>query len=64
MFFSVNSFVELVEYLFTVPGVKVFLSSKVNQDGLEKYFSMVRQNRGSNENPTVHADTTSCKFSM
>jgi len=45
--------VELVQYLFTVPGLKVFLSSKLNQDILEKYFGIVRQNRGSNENPTV-----------
>jgi len=49
----VNSFVELVQYLFTIPGVKVFLSSKLNQDVLEKYFGIMRQKRGSNENPTV-----------
>ena len=29
---AVKAFVELVEYLFTIPGVKVFLSEKISQD--------------------------------
>ena len=48
-----NSFVRLVQYLFTINGVEIFLSSKLNQDVLEKYFGIMRQNRGSNENPTI-----------
>ena len=34
----VNSFIELVEYLFTIPGVTVFLSNQMYQEPLEKMF--------------------------
>lgn len=44
---------ELVEYLFTIPGVKVFLSRRLSQDPLEKYFGCVRQSSGSHENPNA-----------
>ena len=38
-----KSFVELIQYIFTVPGVKVFLSEKISQDPLEKFFGCQRQ---------------------
>ena len=37
------SFVELVRYLFTVPGVTSFLSGKLCQDRLEKFFGQIRR---------------------
>ena len=48
-----NSFVELVEFLFTIPGVKAFLSEKLSQDPLEKFFGCQRQRGRVNENPTA-----------
>lgn len=50
---AVKSFVALVRYLFTLPGVKVFLSERVSQDPLEKFFGCQRQRGGVNENPNV-----------
>lgn len=50
---AVKSFVELVKYLFTVPGVSSFLSGKINQDPLEKFFGRQRQRGRVNENPSV-----------
>lgn len=44
---------ELVEYLFTIAGVKVFLSEKVSQDPIEKFFGWQRQRGRVNENPNV-----------
>ena len=44
---------ELVQYLFTIPGVKSFLSERIQQDPLEKYFGRQRQRGRVNENPTV-----------
>ena len=52
-FFVVKSFVKLVKFLFTVPGVTCFLSEKLSQDPLEKFFGCQRQRGGVNENPTV-----------
>ena len=49
-FFVVKSFIELVEYIFSIPGVEKFLSGKLSQDPLEKFFGCVRQSRGINEN--------------
>jgi len=49
----VKSFTELVPQLFAIPGVKVFLSERINQDPLEKFFGCQRQRGGWNENPTV-----------
>ena len=49
---SAYSFIELVQYLFTVPGVKSFLSEKISQDPLEKYFGQHRQRGRTNENPS------------
>ena len=45
IFFVVKSFIELVEYVFSIPGVEKFLSGKLSQD--------VRQSRGTNENPNA-----------
>ena len=47
-FFTVQSFVALVRYLFTLPGVKVFLSECLCQDPLEKFFGCQRQRGGVN----------------
>ena len=43
-----------VKYLFSQPGVECFLSGKLCQDPLEKFFGCQRQRGGVNENPTVH----------
>ncbi len=45
---------QLVPYVFTIPGVKVFLSKKLCQDPLEKFFGCQHQRGGVNKNPTVH----------
>jgi len=39
---------------FTIPGVTAFLSEKLCQDSLEKFFGCQRQRGGVNDNPTVH----------
>ena len=44
---------ELVEYIFTIKGVKVFLSERLSQDPLEKFFGCQRQRGTTNENPNV-----------
>ena len=48
-----HSFVEVVRYLFGIPGVKFVLSERFSQDPLEKYFGNQRQRGGTNENPNV-----------
>ena len=50
---SVHSFVELTEFLFTIPDVVVFLSNRLCHDPLEKFFGQQRQRGGTNENPNV-----------
>ena len=50
---TVKAFIELVKYLFTLPGVKCFLSEQISQDPLEKFFGNQRQRGGVSENPTV-----------
>lgn len=52
-YFPVKSFIQLVQYLFTLPGVTSFLSEKISQDPLEKFFGRQRQRGGANENPNV-----------
>ena len=47
------SFVELVQYAFTIPGVSVFLSNRVCQDPLENFFGQQRQRGRAHENPSV-----------
>ena len=49
----VKSLVELVPYLFSIEGVKVFFSERLCQDPLEKFFGCQRQRGHTNENPTV-----------
>ena len=49
----VSSFLELYSFIFKIPGVKCFLSNRICQDPLEKYFGMQRQSGGTNDNPTV-----------
>ena len=49
----VSSFLELIPYLFKIKGVTHFLSEKLSQDPLEKFFGCQRQKGRSNENPTV-----------
>ena len=51
--FSVKSFVELVQHVFTIPGVTVFLSNRVCQDPLENFFGQQRQRGRAHENPSV-----------
>ena len=54
MFLSiVKSFIDLVRYIFTLPGVKSFVSERVSQDPLEKYFGLQRQRGRASENPNV-----------
>ena len=48
-----RSFIELTEFVFTIPGVKVFVSEKVSQDTLEKFFGCQRQRGGTSDDPTV-----------
>ena len=36
-----------------LPGVTTFLSGKLNQDPLEKFFGCIRQHGRVNDNPTV-----------
>ena len=49
----VSSFLELYSFIFSIPGVTCFLSNRICQDPLEKYFGMQRQSGGTNDNPTV-----------
>ena len=53
-FLPVKSFVALVQFVFTIPGVNSFLSEKLCQDPLEKFLGCQRQRGGVNENPTVN----------
>ena len=48
-----KSFVELVRYLFTVPDVHSFLSQRICQDPLERFFGCQRQQDGVHDNPSV-----------
>lgn len=50
---AVNSFIEMVEYLFTIPDVSLFLSNKICQDPLENFFGQQRQRGRVNENPSA-----------
>ena len=48
-----KSFKELVEYIFTIPGVDYFLSQRLCQDPLERFFGLQRQRGGVHDNPNV-----------
>ena len=50
---TVKSLLELIPYIFSIPGVKVFLSERLCQDPLELFFGCQRQCGGTHENPTV-----------
>ena len=50
---SVKSFVEMVKFIFTIPGVTTFLSERISQDPLETFFGCQRQRGGVNKNPNV-----------
>lgn len=52
-FNAVHSFVEMVQYIFTIPGVTVFLSNRICQDPLENFFGCQRQRGRVNENPNA-----------
>lgn len=51
--FIVWSFVELVPFIFKIPGVNSFLSERISQDPLEKYFGCQCQKGGTNTNPNL-----------
>ena len=48
------SFMDLITYLFEETKAKSFLSERICQDPLEKYFGRQRQRGAVNENPTVY----------
>ncbi len=50
---AVHSFIDLVSYLFTLPDVESFLSERISQDPLEKFFGRQRLRGGVNDNPNV-----------
>ena len=49
-----SSFVEVIQYLFKIPEVKLFLSNRLCQDPLEKFFGQQRQRGGAHDNPNVN----------
>ncbi len=51
--YAVKSFIDLVTYLFSLPGVTAFLSERISQDPLEKFFGLQRQRGRVNKNPDV-----------
>lgn len=51
--FIVWSFVELVPFILKIPVVNFFLSERISQDPLEKYFGCQRQKGGTNANPNL-----------
>ena len=50
---TVLSLTEMVKFIFTIPGVTVFLSNKICQDSLENFFGQQRQRGRVHENPSV-----------
>ena len=53
LFFVVKSFLELVPYLLSLPGAPEFLSRRITQDSLEKFFGLQHQRRRVNDNPSA-----------
>ena len=41
--FAVSYFLKLIPYIFSIEGVTIFLSEKLNQDPLENFFGCQRQ---------------------
>lgn len=52
---TVKAFVELARYLLSLPGVKYFLSEKINQDTVECFFGRQRMRGGYSDNPNIKA---------
>lgn len=50
---SAKSFIEIVQYIFMLPDVESFLSQRLCQDSLEKFFGCQRQRGRVNDNPNV-----------
>ena len=44
---------EIVRYLFTIPGVELFYSNRLCQDSLENFFGQQRQRGRTDENPNA-----------
>jgi len=45
---------EFIPYIFNnIPEIRSFLSARINQDAIEKFFGMQRQAGKANQNPTV-----------
>ena len=44
---------EIVRYVFTIPGVTIFYSNRLCQDFLENYFGQQRQRGRTHENPNA-----------
>ena len=55
---TAHSFIELVEYVFSLPDVSLFLSQRISQDPLENSFGCQRQ-RG--EGGGGHTTTLTCR---
>jgi len=51
---AAKSFMELIPYIFQIEDVACFLSEKLSQDVLEKFFGCQRQKGNTNDNPTVY----------
>ena len=49
-----KSFIELLRYIFKIPGVKFFLSERLSQNPLENFFGCQRQRCRTNENPNLN----------
>ena len=47
------SFIELVKFIFTIPGVSSFLSNRICQDPLENFFGQQRQRGRVYKNPSA-----------
>ena len=45
---------ELVKYIYTIPGVEALLSEKLCQDPLEKFFGLQRQRGRVHGNPSAY----------
>lgn len=54
LFCTVLSFVEMTEFIFNkIPGASVFLSNRICQDPLKKFFGQQRQRGRASYNPNV-----------
>jgi len=51
--YTVYAFLELLQIVFKIPEVTFFLSNRIYQDPLEKYFGKQRQCGATNDNPNV-----------